>query len=71
MDPSFEITELILGLCRANERRRYFVTNNVPHWLGTNLESALNDLVCLAYRMQVITEDYKNVQWKQGPVNNM
>ena len=32
---------LIPGLRPANERRRYFVMNDVSHWLGTNLESAL------------------------------
>ena len=32
-----QITELILGLRLANERRR----NDVSHWLGANLESAL------------------------------
>ena len=31
---------LVLGLHPANERRRYFVTTS--HWLGANLESALN-----------------------------
>ena len=37
--PSY-ISGLILSLCPANERHRYFC-NGVSHWLGTNLESAL------------------------------
>ena len=32
---------LILGLCPANERRCYFVTTSLSHWLGANLESVL------------------------------
>ena len=35
---------LILGLRSANERRRYKVHNAVSHWLGANLESALNTI---------------------------
>ena len=34
---------VFLGLRPANERRRY-VCNNVSHWLGANLESALKAL---------------------------
>ena len=33
-----QCARLILGLRLANERRRYVVS----HWLGANLESALN-----------------------------
>ena len=35
-----ELIGLILGLCPANERRRFFC-NDVSHWLGASLESAL------------------------------
>ena len=35
-----QYTGLILGLCPANERWRYIVTTS--HWLGVNLQSALN-----------------------------
>ena len=52
---------LILGLCPANERRRYSVTsssqwetlllcNVVSHWLGTNLESSLLPHECQPYQ---------------------
>ena len=53
-------TALILGLCPANERRRYnnradsmfapsqwetvLLCNDVSHWLGANLETALNKM---------------------------
>ena len=37
------VTGLILGLHPANERRRYFC-NDVSHWLGANLESALSKI---------------------------
>ena len=33
---------LILGLCPANERWRYLLCNDVSHWLGASLESALH-----------------------------
>ena len=38
------IPGLILSLRPANERRCYFVTNDVSHWLGASLEPALNTL---------------------------
>ena len=41
---SNHITGLILGLCPANERPRYFVTK-ISHWLGASLESALYQLM--------------------------
>ena len=34
---------LILGLRPANERRHYFICNDVSHWLGASLESAKSD----------------------------
>ena len=39
---SITITGLILGLRTANERALLY--NNVSHWLGANLESALNNI---------------------------
>ena len=36
------IPGLILGSRPANERQRYFVSNDVSHWLGASLESALS-----------------------------
>ena len=40
LTPGLRLSELILGLCLANERQRYFVTMSLIG-LGANLDSAL------------------------------
>ena len=48
---------LILGLHPANERRRHKVTASISHWLGTNLESALQYLY--GYRSSLASDIVK------------
>ena len=37
----WDLSGLLQSLRPANEKRRYFVINDVSHWLGANLETAL------------------------------
>ena len=53
------LSELILGLRSANERRRYNWSNAVSHWLGANLGSAL---VCALPTYHDIFQ-YQNLPW--------
>ena len=48
---------LILGLHPANERRRHKVTPSISHWLGANLESALQYLY--GYRSSLASDIVK------------
>ena len=42
-DSVYNISRLTLGLHPANERQHY--SNDISHWLGANLESALDNLL--------------------------
>ena len=55
------ITGLIPGLRSANERRRYFC-NDVSHWLGASLESALYPIMVLNRSQRWTSDCAKNAK---------